>query len=50
MSQQVENLISIHEDASSIPGLAPRGLKLWPCHKLQSRSQMWLGSGVVVVA
>ena len=28
---------------------SPSGLRIWPCRKLQCRSQMWLRSGVAVV-
>ena len=41
--QQVRNPTSIHKDAGSIPGLS--GLRIWRCHELCCRSQMWLGSG-----
>ena len=35
---------------TQVPSLALlSGLKIWPCHGLWCRSQMWLGSGVAVV-
>ena len=37
----VVNLTSIHEALLS-------GLRVWCCHKLRCRSQMWLGSGISV--
>ena len=47
MAHVVKNGTSIHEDASSIPGLLS-GLRVWCCQKLWLRSQMQLGLGVAV--
>ena len=50
----VTNLISIHEDGGSIPGLTLwvkdrlRGLRIWCCCELWYKSQTGLGSGVAV--
>ena len=41
------NLTSIHEDATSIPGLA-QGLRIRHCHELRWRLQRWLGFDVAV--
>ena len=46
LAQWVMKVISIHEDADLIPGL--RELRTQHCHELWCRSQMWLGSGIVV--
>ena len=43
------NLSRNHEVASSIPGLTQlSGLRIWHCHELWCRSQMWPGSCVAV--
>ena len=47
IAQRVKNPTSVHEDLGSITGL-DRGLKIWHCHKLWPRSQMWLGSHIAV--
>ena len=45
VAHRVMNLISIHEDVDSLPGLAQ-----WvkDCYELWCRLQMWLGSCVAV--
>ena len=45
VAHRVMNLISIHEDADSLPGLAQ-----WvkDCYELWCRLQTWLGSCVAV--
>ena len=41
------NLTSIHEDGgSTLASLS--GLKIWHCHELWCRSQMWFESGIAV--
>ena len=47
MVQWVMNPTGICEGAGSIPGLS--GLRIWPCCKLQRRSQMQFWPGVAVV-
>ena len=47
MAQQVKNLTSIHEDASSILA-SINGLRIQHCHELQFRSQTRLGSAIAV--
>ena len=47
MAQQVKNLTSIHEVAGLTPGL-DQWLKNLCFHKWWRRSQMCLGSGIVV--
>ena len=47
MAQQVKNPTTIHEDVGLTPGLA-QWLGIQHCHKLRHRSQMWLGSGLVM--
>ena len=43
----VLNLTSIHEDMGST--LAPlSGLRIWSCHELWYRLQIWLGSYIAV--
>ena len=46
VAQCIKDPTIIHEDIDSILGLS--GLRIQCCHKLQRRSQMWLGSGVAV--
>ena len=46
-AQQVKNLTGVCKDAGLIPGLA-QWVKDAACRRLQSRSQMQLGSGVAV--
>ena len=41
------NLISIHEDVDSIPGLTQR-VKNRGCQELRCSSQTWLGSGIAM--
>ena len=43
VAQQGKNPTSIHEDSSSIPGLA-QWVRIQCCCKLQHRSHIWLGS------
>ena len=47
MPQQVKNPTSVHEDVSSILGLA-QWVRAPALPELWCRSQMWLGSGVAV--
>ena len=50
VAQGVKNLISIHEDAGSIPGLSQRVEgSVQHCPKLWCRLQIQLRSGVAVV-
>ena len=47
MAQQVKNLNSVHEDVVwSLVLLS--GLRIWPCQKLQHKTQRQLGSGIAV--
>ena len=47
MAHQVLNLTSIPEDAGQSLVLLS-GLRIRRCHKLQGRSQTWLGSRIAV--
>ena len=47
VAQQVKKLTSMHEDVSSISGLA-HWVRIWHCCKLWPRSQMRLGSQVAM--
>ena len=47
VAQRVKNLMSIHEDVDSIPGLA-QWVKDAACSELRCRSQTRLKSGVAV--
>ena len=46
MAQQVKiNVVSVKMQVLSLASLS--GLRIWPCYKLQDRSQKQLGSGGV---
>ena len=47
VAQCFKNLTSYHEDVGSIPG-PTQWLRIWHCHELWCRLQMWLGSHVAV--
>ena len=47
MAQWLRNPTSIHEDVGSIPA-SLSGLRIWRCHELWCRLQMWLGSCAAV--
>ena len=40
------DIVSVRVWVLSLASLS--GLRIWCCHKLQCRSQMWLGSGIAV--
>ena len=46
VAQGLKTQYSVFEDVGSIPGLG--GLKIWCCHKLWYRSQMYLRYSVAV--